>query len=304
MSDDTTNSVVNDAVTSLNDANIPFATHFTEAADQTGGALWESFQLAFGSVIQWAPSVVAMLVVLIFGYIIARLAGRTMVTVCDKIGLQLAAEKSGLVTSMKDVGIERTVPQIIGVIVFWLLMCVFLMAGCNILGLEAVSTAMQSLVAYIPKLIVAAVIVVVGLLLATFLRGVIATSADRVGITYAQQLAAACYYVLGLMVFIAAFEQLEIKFELLSYAILIAFGAVAVGFGLAFGLGGRDVMTGILSGYYVRQRMQAGDRISVAGFEGAVRDIGPVATIVETDEDGLLNRHSVPNVRMLNEAVR
>ena len=54
--------------------------------------------------------------------------------------------------------------------------------------------------------------------------------------------------------------------------ILIAFGALAIGFGLAFGLGGRDVMGGILAGYYIRQRLAAGDTVSVAGFEGTVRD--------------------------------
>ena len=77
-----------------------------------------------------------------------------------------------------------------------------------------------------------------------------------------------------------------------------------MGFGLAFGLGGRDVMAGILAGYYLRQRLQAGDQVTVGGMEGTVREVGPVATIVETDEDGLLNRHSVPNTKMLNEAVR
>ncbi|MBI86403.1 MAG: hypothetical protein CMJ81_24660 [Planctomycetaceae bacterium] len=272
--------------------------------DQTGDALKQSYELVTGPILQWAPNVIAMLVVLVVGYLVARLAGRAITAVCEKLGLQIAAERGGWIDSMKQVGIERTVPQIIGLIVFWLLMCVFLMAGCEILGLEAVSDTMQSLVAYIPKLFVAAVIVVVGLLLATFLRGVIATSTDRLGISYAQQLAAACYYILGLMVFIAAFEQLEIKFELLSYAILIGFAAVALGFGLAFGLGGRDVMSGILAGYYVRQRMHAGDRVNIAGFEGTIRDVGPVATIIETDEEGLLNRHSVPNIRMLNEAVR
>ena len=281
-------------------AGIPLA----HQVDQTSDAVRQSFELAFAPVVEWAPRVIAMLVVLVMGYLAARLAARAIAAVCEKLGLQVAAERGGVVASMKQVGIERTAPQIIGLIVFWLLMSVFLMAGCNILGLEAVSDTMQSLVAYIPKLFVAAVIVVVGLLLATFLRGIIATSSDRVGISYAQQLAAACYYILGLMVFIAAFEQLEIKFELLSYAILIGFGAVALGFGLAFGLGGRDVMSGILAGYYVRQRMHAGDRVNIAGFEGTIRDVGPVATIIETDEEGLLNRHSVPNVRMLNEAVR
>ena len=106
------------------------------------------------------------------------------------------------------------------------------------------------------------------------------------------------------MTFIAAFEQLQITFELLNYAILIAFGAVALALGLSFGLGGREVMAGILCGYYLRQRFQSGDRVSVAGYEGTVREVGPVSTIVETDEEGLMNRHSIPNCMMLNEAVR
>ena len=57
-----------------------------------------------------------------------------------------------------------------------------------------------------------------------------------------------------------------------------------MGFGLALGLGGRDVMAGILAGYYLRQRLAAGDHVEVAGLEGTVREVGPVATVVETDE--------------------
>ena len=85
---------------------------------------------------------------------------------------------------------------------------------------------------------------------------------------------------------------------------LIAFSAVALGFGLSFGLGGREVVSGILAGYYLRQRIQAGDNVKIADMEGTVRDVGPVATIVETQENGLMHRHSVPNTRMLNEAIR
>jgi small-conductance mechanosensitive channel len=147
-------------------------------------------------------------------------------------------------------------------------------------------------------------VVVVGLLVAGFLRGVVATSADRVGITYAENLADAVYYVLALMTFIGAFDQLHIEFGILKELIQIAAAGLALGCGLAFGLGGRDVMAGILAGYYLRQRMHAGDRIHVAGMEGTVRDVGPVATVIETEEDGLLNRHSIPNTKMLNEAVR
>jgi small-conductance mechanosensitive channel len=188
--------------------------------------------------------------------------------------------------------------------VFWLLMCVFFMAGANILGLAEVSNAMQQIVSYIPNLLVATVLVVVGFLVATFVRGVVATSADRVGISYAEHLANGCYYVLAVLTFIAAFRQLHIEIPLLEQLILIAFGATALGLGLAFGLGGREVMAGILAGYYVRQRMSSGDYVQIGGLEGTVREVGPVATVIETHEGGLINRHSVPNAKMLNEAVR
>lgn len=276
----------------------------TETFNTWGETITASFQRAFGTIINSLPNVAAMLVVLVVGYIVARVLDKFSATLAQSLGLETAAERSGLAASMKQVGIRRSVPSIVGQIVFWLTMCVFITAAFNILGLEKVSLAVDQIVAYIPNLLVATVVVVVGLLVAGFLRGVVATSADRIGISYAETLADAAYYVLALMTFIAAFDQLHFQFGLLKELILIACGGLALGFGLAFGLGGRDVMGGILAGYYLRQRMHAGDHVLIGGMEGTVREVGPVATVIETEEDGLLNRHSVPNTKMLNEAVR
>ena len=276
----------------------------TKTAEQSGLALKTSFMQAWQQVINFAPRVLAMVIVLVIGYIVARLVARVITLLCEKIGLQLAADRSGLTQSMQHMGIKRSVSAIIGTIVFWLLMCVFLMAAFEILDLPAVSAAMGLVAIYIPKLLVATVVVVGGLLIASFLRGVVATSADRLGLSYAEYLAAGCYYVLAVLTFYTALTQLGMELELLKYLVLIGFGGMAIGFGLAFGLGGREVIGGILAGYYVRQRLQAGDHVSIGRMEGTVREVGPVATIIETDEDGLLNRHSVPNTRMLNEAIR
>ena len=286
------------------DVNTTMAGSMTATVNNSSHAVLNSFTQVYHQVIELAPKVLVTVIVLVVGYIAARLIGQAIGKLCEKIGLQTAAEHSGLAQSMQHMGIKRSVPAIVGTIVFWLLMCVFVMASFNILGLEKLSLAMQSLVDYIPKVLVAAVLVVVGLLVASFLRGLIATSADRVGISYASQLASVCYYILALLTLITAFNQLGIIFPLLDNLIMIAFGGLAVGFGLSFGLGGRDVMAGILAGYYLRQRLQTGDLVTVAGFEGHVREVGPVATIVETEENGLLSRHSIPNTKMLNEAVR
>ena len=275
-----------------------------ETVNASRQALVDSFTQAWSQVILLAPKMVAMVTVLVLGYVVARWFGGLITVVAEKLGLQTAAEKSGLAKSMHDVGIRRAVPAIVGGIVFWLLMSVFVMAAFSILGLESVSLAMKEVVNYIPKVLVATVVVVVGLLAATFVRGVVATSADRVGLSYAEYLAGGCYWVLSILTFIAAFNQLGIQFALLEKLILIGSAGLAAGFALAFGLGGRDVMAGILAGYYVRQRLQAGDTVSVAGFEGTVREVGPVATIIETRDGGLVSRHSIPNAKMLQEAVR
>lgn len=275
-----------------------------QTIDTSRTALVQSFTEAYNQVVMLTPRIVAMLVVLVVGYIAARFIGQAIGKLAEKLGLQQAAERSGLAESMRHMGIQRNVPGIVGSIVFWLLMCVFVMAAFNILGLEKLSVAMGKVVDYIPNLLVATVVIVVGLLVASFLRGLVATSADRVGISYAEYLANGCYYVLAILTFIAAFNQLGIEFSLLDNLILIACGGLALGFGLAFGLGGRDVMAGILAGYYLRQRLNAGDTVQVAGMEGKIREVGPVATVIETEEDGLVNRHTVPNIKMLNEAVR
>jgi len=64
------------------------------------------------------------------------------------------------------------------------------------------------------------------------------------------------------------------------------------------------VTSGILCGYFVRQRFQSGDQVSIAGLEGTIREIGPVATVIESNEKGMMKRHSIPNPVMLKDAVR
>jgi hypothetical protein len=275
-----------------------------EVAQTSTNAVLESFQNAWVQIVALVPSIVGVVVVLVAGYFIAKLVGRLVVALSEKIGLETAAARSGLADSMKQVGIKRNVAQIVGLVAFWLMMSVFIMAAFSILNLAPLTSVMEQVVGYIPKILAAMVILVLGLLLATFIRGVVGTAADRAGLSYAETLGNISYYMLAVMTFIAALNQVEIQIPLMNQLIMIAFGGLAVGFALAFGLGGRDVIGGILAGYYVRQRLHAGDEVAVAGYVGTIRDVGPTATVIETEEDGLLHRHSIPNTRMLNEAVR
>ena len=230
----------------------------TDNVQQTTDAVWNSFHDFWRPIANTAPKLFCAALVMIAGYVIARLVSKAITAIADRLGLQRMAENAGFVQSMQHVGIHRTVPQVLGTIFFWLLLCVFLIASVDILDLPTIKIALDRLLNYVPNLLVASIVVVLGLLLAAFLRGVVATSADRVGIHYAQQLASACYWILALMTFNAALNQLEIQIKLFNEIVLILLAGGALAFGLSFGLGGREVMAGILAGYYLRQRLQAG----------------------------------------------
>src|SRR5690606_30177874 len=100
-----------------------------KTVDTWRDAIVDSFQQAFGQIIALAPNVLGMVCVLIIGYFVARILDRATSALSESLGLQAAAVRSGLVASMKQVGIQRTLPWVVGKIVFWLTMCVFLTAA-------------------------------------------------------------------------------------------------------------------------------------------------------------------------------
>jgi len=252
------------------------------------------------SFVRYLPNLLGFALVLIVGTTITWLLARLALYICEKTGLQHAAEQSGLAESMRDAGIVRTLPQIVGQVVFWLLMALTLMLAIKQLNIQDFDTTIQQILAFFPRLIVSLLILVLGLLLGKFLRGVIATGADRMGLNYAQTLANVVYFAFVIVLLHQISRQLGLELELFTYLILIAFAGLMLGLGLAIGLGGKDVISGILAGYYVRKRFQAGDRVTIGDINGTIREVGPVSTVL--DVPGA--QRIVPNTKMLHEAVR
>lgn len=234
-----------------------------------------------------------------FGYVAKRLVR----VLCDHWNIDEAAKKGDLIRLLQQVGIQQNPSWITGVIIMVLVTYAFLVAGANILGLDTTSTVAEQIIGFTPRIILAAIILIVGLLAATLLHSAMVATCDRANISGGRHLATTCFYITTFAVILVTFEQLQMRSQLLTYVFLIAFSALAIAAALAAGLGSRDVVAGMAAGYYIRRRFQIGDQVNIAGLHGTVREVGMVTTIVETDDSGLLKRHNVPNVKMLNEAV-
>lgn len=197
------------------------------------------------------PNILAALVILLVGWLIARAlrAGVARLLGLAKFG-DLAA-KAGIENFLKKGGVERTASDLLAVLVYWLVMLIVLLTAVNALRLEVASQLLNQILLYIPNIIVAVIVVVVGMYAASFIAGLVRTAAANAGIEEAGVVAALARYALIIFAFAIALDQLRIGQNIVANAFLILFGAACLAGAIAVGLGGREIV-----GRYLAERFR------------------------------------------------
>ena len=146
------------------------------------------------------PNLVAAIVILVIGYFIAKFIGFVLARLLKKVGLDKLSKSVGVIKTLERAAIKLSPSEIVGAIGFWIIMLTFLVTATESLGLPRVSSTIDDVVLYLPKVIAAAVIFIIGLFLANFLRDIVRGSAEGLGVTYARPLGNAAYGVLFVVI--------------------------------------------------------------------------------------------------------
>ncbi|MDD3529870.1 MAG: hypothetical protein PHS77_08340 [Gallionellaceae bacterium] len=194
----------------------------------------------WGQLAAFAPKLMAALVLLVVGWILARLARSGVTHLLRLLNFERATEKSGLEAFLKHAGLEVSVAAILGSLVYWLIILVMIVFVASSLGLDVVADLFNRVVLYIPNVIVAILVLVFGTILARFINRLVFAWLSNVEFEGALTVSTFSEYAMLVFVFFMAMEQLQIANELLTAAFVIAFGAIGLAFAIAFGLGGRD----------------------------------------------------------------
>lgn len=193
-------------------------------------------------VAEFTPNLIAALVMLAFGWLIAKTVSVVIATALSKLGIDRLGALSGIQEILANTKLKRQEPSaILGRIGFWLVMLTFIMSAAEALGLPQVSATMDKFVLYLPKVLAAAVVLLVGLFIAQFVRTTITTAASGIRAENASVVSGLVYWFLVVVVSTQAIAQLDINVELLNQVIAIALISVGAGFALALGLGGKDI---------------------------------------------------------------
>jgi hypothetical protein len=213
----------------------------------------QSLETTWRQVAAWAPRVLVAALLLTAGWLIARLVQRGVVRLLRLVRLDVAAEHTGVEDFLVRGGVRLTAVSLIGQLLYWGLMLIFVLAVFNVLGLTLAPALVQRLGDYVPNLTAALVILVFGIVIARFVRGLVDAYLNNVGVRGSANIAILVQAALLGFVGILALEQLEIDVQLLTSAFQLAFGGVCLALALAFGLGGRGWAESVLDRAWKRR---------------------------------------------------
>jgi len=203
-------------------------------------AVIASFQSALALLFSFVPRLIGFLLIILIGWIVGTAVSRAVTFLLKKVGFDRLAQRIGLHRAGQQAGVSLDIADILGKVVYWFIFLIFLVPAVNALDIPAVSNILTQIIAFIPNVFVAILILFLGLFAATVAADVVRGGAGRAGLGNSNLIANIVRYAIIGFVALVALEQLQIAPALLNILFTAVVGAAALAFGLAFGLGGRD----------------------------------------------------------------
>lgn len=188
----------------------------------------------------YLPILLGALVILIVGWLVAKAIRRVVEWLLATIHFNTLADKAGVSETLRKGDLQLTVSQIVSGLVYWLIMIMVLVMVVNALGFPRASDILERLFAYIPRVIAALVVLVVAMFLATFVSGIVRTTAANAKLPNPTLLAGASRWTIIIFAVTISLAQLGIAPVLVTTTFNILLGGVVLALALAFGLGGKD----------------------------------------------------------------
>ncbi|MDB9882840.1 mechanosensitive ion channel [Bacteroidia bacterium] len=254
--------------------------------------------------IDGVPVFIIAIVLFISGYLIAKVVSVILEKTLKKIKFDDLAVKLKLDEPLRIIGIKVGLSHLVSKIVFWLIMIVVIQTTTDNLGIAVLQQQVKKILNFIPSLITAVLILLIGYFIATKIKEVLVNLTKSLGGNAGAVLGNILYYFIMLMVVITAMDQMGIQTDLISKNILIIVSAVLVAGGLAYSYAASEIMRNMLSSFYSKKNFYVGLHIKIGDLEGRIVDIDNTSVTLQTTTSKVISPSSelLSNyVEILNE---
>lgn len=208
------------------------------------------------------PKILAFVVILLVGWFIASLLAKFVAMLLRKVNFNQLAERAGIESFMRGMGTDAS--GFLAGVVKWFVRLIAVVVAFDALGLPAVSEFLREVLLWIPNLVVALVVLVIGGLaakaLSTFVRGAI----EKAGLGNPDLLATIASVAVWAFAIIVAVNQLGVGATIVNTLFMATVGALALALGLAFGLGAKDTAGKVVQDWYSKAKAAAPKAAAVA----------------------------------------
>jgi hypothetical protein len=253
--------------------------------------LWQRILIGAEQIGNVVPALVGAAVILLTGYFLARQVQRWADETLKRLNFNRVATAGGLDEVVGRTGSRLDPVRALAKMIFWLVMLVVILLASTALGLESINEMFGIMLAFIPTLIAGIVIVILGIIMGEFVRGVIVASAGSVsGVPTVAKMAKGAIILTALFM---ALQQVGVAEEIVTAAFTLILGAAALAVGLAFGLGNRELAGEITRRWYehgqrhYRRRADGAGR--AANRETEVRSWVPDTSTPPSDDPPMLD---------------
>lgn len=235
--------------------------------------LWQRLRVGGEQLLEVLPSLFGAGLILVAGYLLARILERWTDALLLRLNFNKMADAGGLSEAVGRTGTRLDPIHAVGNLLFWLVMLVVILLASTALGLESINTMFGTMISYIPTLIAAIVIVILGMIVGEFVRALVLASAGVVeGVPVLAKVAKAAVVLISVFM---AVQQLGVAEEIVTAAFTLILGAIALATGLAFGLGNRDLAGEITRRWYEEGRLKRQRRRKAEGAAPQVKEAEP-----------------------------
>lgn len=232
------------------------------------------------TVLAWLPQILAAVVVLVLGWVLARLLRRLVVRLAE--GLDHLWNRLAHTPGLKGLQGAHPPTRLLGLLVFWLVLIFFFAVAAHILELEFITEWLGLGLGYLPVILLSVLIVAIGVFLASVCRRLVESAMFSAGVAQARLLAQVMQGAIIVLIVVLALAQLGIDVSFLAIVFGITLAAVLGAIALAFGIGARDYVADVLAAHQLRRRYHTGDMIRVLDVEGRLLSITTTMVILDS----------------------
>lgn len=246
--------------------------------------LRSTFQSLINQFIDFVPRLLFAVVILLIGFGVARLTALLVISILGRVGFDKIGNRLNEINVIKQLKTEVKLSEILAKVLYYFILLVFIKAATEKLGVAAITEMVASLINFIPKLIAAAIMLQVGVLLSDGLRATVLNVCQSFNIASARLLSMIVFVFFVVITIISALGQAGINTELLESSFNLLIGGVVFAFAVGYGIASRDLVANILSSFYTKNKYVEGQIIQIDDTKGEIIKVDNLSLTLRTGE--------------------